>query len=134
MENRSAVANSKDINESATSSQIHTLLDGPTVEVMVKGKADRKVASPGEQVLQFENSDTDGANVMLLNDPFFCPDQNSFHRQIKRYRMHCWLNHWCSSSSILSRCLSLLSNTITARFEKVLKGLSIGIEGGHFGD
>uniref|UniRef100_M1B5N9 Transcription regulator n=1 Tax=Solanum tuberosum TaxID=4113 RepID=M1B5N9_SOLTU len=49
MENRSAVANAKDINESATSSQMHTLPDGLTVEVMVKGKVDGKVASPGKQ-------------------------------------------------------------------------------------
>ncbi|KAK4709734.1 hypothetical protein R3W88_004247 [Solanum pinnatisectum] len=50
MENRSTVAKSKDINESATSSQIHTLPDEQTVEVMVKGKADGKVASPGKQI------------------------------------------------------------------------------------
>ncbi|XP_015165521.1 uncharacterized protein [Solanum tuberosum] len=50
MENRSAVANAKDINESATSSQMHTLPDGLTVEVMVKGKVDGKVASPGKQI------------------------------------------------------------------------------------
>uniref|UniRef100_A0A3Q7FFG9 Uncharacterized protein n=1 Tax=Solanum lycopersicum TaxID=4081 RepID=A0A3Q7FFG9_SOLLC len=39
MENWSAVVNSKDINESDTSSQIHTLPDRSTVEVMMKGKA-----------------------------------------------------------------------------------------------
>lgn len=105
MENQSAVAYAKINYESAKSSDIHTLSDGLTVEVMVKGKADGKVASLGKQVILFENLDRDGANVMLLNNPF-CPDQNSLHCQIKRYRMHCWFNHWCSSSSILSRSLS----------------------------
>ncbi|KAJ8546523.1 hypothetical protein K7X08_032400 [Anisodus acutangulus] len=54
-----AVASSKEINESATSFQIHTLPDGMTVEVLVKGKPDGKVASPGKQVTIFENSDRD---------------------------------------------------------------------------
>ncbi|MCD7469829.1 hypothetical protein HAX54_009132 [Datura stramonium] len=52
MENRSAVASSKEkkINESAISSQTRTLPDGMTVEVLVKGKPDGKVASLGKQV------------------------------------------------------------------------------------
>lgn len=50
MTNWNAVANAKDINESATLTQINALPDGLAVEVLVKGKADGKVASPGKQV------------------------------------------------------------------------------------
>lgn len=55
MTNWNAVANAKDINESATLTQINALPDGLAVEVLVKGKADGKVASPGKQVILFEN-------------------------------------------------------------------------------
>lgn len=54
------VPSSKEIKESATS-----LPDGMTVEVLVKGKPDGKVASTGKQV-HFENLDRDGANVILV--------------------------------------------------------------------
>ncbi|KAJ8550223.1 hypothetical protein K7X08_035709 [Anisodus acutangulus] len=67
-----AVASSEEINESSTSSQISSLQDGMTVEVLVKGKSYGKVALPGKKVTLFENSDRDAAKIMLLNDPFFC--------------------------------------------------------------
>ncbi|KAK4360272.1 hypothetical protein RND71_019224 [Anisodus tanguticus] len=45
-----AVASSEEINERSTSSQIRSLQDGMTVEVLVKGKSDGKVALPGKKV------------------------------------------------------------------------------------
>ncbi|KAK6796225.1 hypothetical protein RDI58_003926 [Solanum bulbocastanum] len=98
MENRSAVANSKDINESAKSSQIHTLPDGPTVEVMVKGKADGKVASPGKQIkIHF---------IAKLRDT------------------------GCTVGSTIGAA----PHQFCLGFEKVLKGLNIGIEGMQVGE
>ncbi|WMV13790.1 hypothetical protein MTR67_007175 [Solanum verrucosum] len=98
MENRSAVANAKDINESATSSQMHTLPDGLTVEVMVKGKVDGKVASPGKQIkIHF---------IAKLRDT------------------------GCTVGSTIGAA----PHQFCLGYEKVLKGLNIGIEGMHVGE
>ncbi|KAL3344049.1 hypothetical protein AABB24_023470 [Solanum stoloniferum] len=98
MENQSAVANAKDINECATSSLIHTLLDGLTVEVMVKGKADGKVASPGKQIkIHF---------IAKLRDT------------------------GCTVGSTIGAA----PHQFCLGYEKVLKGLNIGIEGMHVGE
>ncbi|XP_019233076.1 PREDICTED: peptidyl-prolyl cis-trans isomerase FKBP43-like [Nicotiana attenuata] len=50
MENRSSLANPKEITESCKAPQILTLSNGVTFEVLVKGKQDGKVASTGKQV------------------------------------------------------------------------------------
>ncbi|KAH0719088.1 hypothetical protein KY290_015761 [Solanum tuberosum] len=98
MENRSAVANAKDINESATSSQMHTLPDGLTVEVMVKGKVNGKVASPGKQIkIHF---------IAKLRDT------------------------GCTVGSTIGAA----PHQFCLGYEKVLKGLNIGIEGMHVGE
>ncbi|KAH0697961.1 hypothetical protein KY289_015443 [Solanum tuberosum] len=98
MENRSAVANAKDINESATSSQMHTLPDGLTVEVMVKGKVDGKVASPGKQIkIHF---------IAKLRD----------------------------TGCTVGSTIGATPHQFCLGYEKVLKGLNIGIEGMHVGE
>ncbi|XP_055805868.1 uncharacterized protein LOC129874587 isoform X2 [Solanum dulcamara] len=98
MENQLAVASSKDINESATSSQIHTLPDGLTVEVLVKGKADGEVASPGKLVkVHF---------IAKLRDT------------------------GCTVGSTIGAA----PHQFCLGYEKVLKGLNIGIEGMHVGE
>lgn len=98
MENRSAVADSKDINESATSTQMHTLPDGLAIEVLVKGKSDGKVASPGKQVkINF---------IAKLRDT------------------------GCTVGSTIGAA----PHQFRLGYEKVLKGLNIGIEGMHVGE
>lgn len=87
-------ASSKEIDESATSSQIRTLADGMTVEVLVKGNPDGRVASPGNQVKIYF--------IAKLRDTECCVGSNSTDGTPHKIRIG---------------------------DEKVLKGLSIGIEG-----
>ncbi|XP_027770860.1 uncharacterized protein LOC107008897 isoform X2 [Solanum pennellii] len=98
MENQSAVAYAKNNNESAKSSDIHTLSDGLTVEVMVKGKADGKVASLGKQIkIHF---------IAKLRD----------------------------TGCIVGSTIGAAPHQFCLGYEKVLKGLNIGIEGMHVGE
>ncbi|CAN4123495.1 unnamed protein product [Withania somnifera] len=94
-----AAASSKEINESATSSQIHTFEDGMTVELLVNGNPDGKVASPGNQVKIYF--------IAKLRDTECCVGSNSTDGTPHKIRLG---------------------------DEKVLKGLSIGIEGMRVGE
>ncbi|XP_010315531.2 uncharacterized protein FKBP43 isoform X1 [Solanum lycopersicum] len=106
MENQSAVAYAKINYESAKSSDIHTLSDGLTVEVMVKGKADGKVASLGKQIKIHFIAKLRDAGCIVGSTIGAAPHQ------------------FCLGLSLL----------IIVCYEKVLKGLNIGIEGMHVGE